>query len=52
MGSGAVITLTAPGAPTNLVENEDETTGNQAAFTWSAPADEGSLPIIDYSVEQ
>ena len=51
VGSGAII-IGVPGAPINLVENQDETTGTQAAFTWSAPSDDGGSPILDYSVEQ
>ena len=43
---------TIPDTPTNLQENEEETTGNQASFTWTAPADNVGLPILDYSVEQ
>ena len=51
VGNGAVIP-TNPGAPTDLAENQDQTTGTQASFTWTAPADDGGIPVISYSVEQ
>lgn len=49
VGNGAVIPTT-PGAPTDLEQDEDQTTRHEIYFSWSAPADTGGIPILNYSV--
>ena len=41
--------ITAPGAPTNLSAAAGDTT---VTLSWTAPADNGNSPIIDYVIEQ
>ena len=40
-----------PDAPTALTLNSASTTKSQAAFTWSAPVNDGGDTVIDYKVE-
>ena len=36
--------------PTSLTRDNVNTTKTQVAFTWLAPADNGGIAIIDYSI--
>ena len=40
-----------PDAPTALTRNDASTTTTQAAFSWTAPANDGGDTVIDYKVE-
>ena len=50
IGNGAIIP-TIPGSPTNLTKDNTHITTDLVSFTWSAPEDDGGLPL-SYSVEQ
>ena len=51
VGNGAII-ATAPGTPTNLAKDNAHITYDQVSFTWSAPKDDGGIPLLDYLVEK
>ena len=46
-----IIAATKPEAPTDLVENYSQTGKTKVTFTWTAPAAQGAVKIIDNSVE-
>lgn len=46
-----IIAATEPEAPTDLVENYSQTDKTKVTFTWTAPAAQGAVTVIDNSVE-
>jgi hypothetical protein len=42
------VILTNPDAPTSLANNAAVTTATQIGLTWSAGAENGGAPVIDY----
>ena len=48
---GTAIVPTVPAAPTNLERNDAETDQTEISFSWTAPAGQGVVKVIDYTVE-
>lgn len=48
-GNGAII-LTRPDAPYDLLNDESKTSGTQISLRWTAGANSGGSPVIDYTV--
>ena len=46
----SIVAAVVPGVPTSLTRDNVNTTKTQVAFTWLAPADNGGIAIIDYSI--
>ena len=49
-GNGAVIPATNPGPPTSLTNNAAVTSSSVIGFTWTAPANNGGSPVLDYKI--
>ena len=47
----SILAAVVPDEPTSFIRDENSTTENQVAFTWSAPLDDGANSVIDYSIE-
>ena len=46
-----IIAAAVPDAPTALAREDDLTDKTKVTFTWDAPAAQGSVDVINYSVE-
>ena len=46
-----IVAAVVPDVPTTLTRDNINTTKTQVAFTWLAPADNGGIAVIDYSIQ-
>jgi hypothetical protein len=46
----SIVIAVVPGVPTTLTRDNVNTSKTQVAFTWLAPADNGGVIVIDYSI--
>ena len=46
-----IIAAAVPDAPTALAREDGLTDATRVSFSWTAPADQGVVEVLDYSVE-